>query len=652
LKTSCFTFTNRRGNYTLKISEEDQAKMNSIFIPLINLLFFGCLAVISGSYAWAFGARAHRFHVPSALVGIALAPALSAIAIYVGFAALAFIAPSRILFILLPVVASVAAAFLFGQRPARFLPPAKLGEAAVLMTILLFAAVPPINQISLRVAHIFTPHDLTTYFLQAIDLSGKMEIGAGSLFEWWNYQHPFVSQPHSLNFPMLLGWGFLFVDNPGYGADYLPKLIVAWTILSLITSCIAIGLAVGPAWSLATGVFILTNIGLTHQVSGLSRDSFYLAPFFALLVLTTRSAPSHWRIQTSLLFAQSLALIATVLGHSLGIIYASALLAAYGVVAAFKFGARIFLVPWLWLAGAILSICAFATYARYFLSNAASIGFQFPYYVDPFQRKILTDVSPFAVEASVAKLVQAVFGVNGIDPRWMLITAIAAIPVLWRFFRRRLLQTDMLWLLIALSIVFFLCMVSFLPIRLDGLSLASAFVVNFRYGLGLSLLIQLLIVLSASTITHQLLQIPRPTSARYAAGIVALFFAGAAYYGGNADWTVKSDGIDAVSLERDKACQIAKHRQPRRILIDDANMVYICSGKFTSAYSDAGVLITGVDGNENIKAALDAQEIDAVVLYDSPRLWSGTRLYHFLKANWQNPYNAPGHVEVFLRPSS
>lgn len=617
----------------------------------LNLLYFlSCILTISGCCAWVFGARVSRFDLASVLIGLALAPTITAIILYVGFATLTYLAPSRPVFVLLPVVVAAALAFCFGKRRTRNIRWSEIIQAFIYGSIFFLVAYPALLLLLARAGQHEVPHDLTTYFLQAIDINTMMRSGTRSIVEWWSYKHPSVSQPHSLSFPIFLAWGFLFVDAPGYGADYFPKLLVAWTIVSLVISCVSVAAIFGLPWGFAAGVVVLANNGLVLQMRGLSRDSFYLAPYFVLAVLLTMAKPREIKSQIPILLGQSAAVIATLAGHTLGIVYSSGLFAAYGLAAAFRFRRKVFYIPSIWLIGGILTIGFVATYIHYFYSDAASIGFEFPYYVDPFQASLLKTVAPFAVDSNITDLLSSVISKNGIDPHWLLLVAAAAPVVVLRFYRTPDNELDVLWLTLALSILICLLAVSFAPIRLEGLSLASAFVVNFRYGFGLSLTIQLLIVCSMATLTKAFLNTAKTRFTTPIAGAIAMILAITIHYKSTANWQIYPENENSVSRQRDTACKIATDLNPRRILIDDANMLYICKGNFVNTYSNDGVLVTGAIGDDNISAALEAQEIDAVVFYTAPSRWSGTRLYQYLQKNWRNLYRKPDRAEVYVRP--
>lgn len=620
-------------------------------MELKSLAFFIMIGAISGCWAWAFGARRGGFNLPGALMGIAISPALVSVSAYFGAAMLSHIAPSRSLFVALPLAIAASFAWWFGQRP-QVSPRWPRPAPAILMgAALALAAYPFVRLLWAPVSHSFTPHDLSIYLLQAIDLNQIMQTGGQLLGGWWSYQNPDVTQPHSMSFPSLLAWGFLFVDAPGYGADSLPKALVAWTILSVIIACIAVCAHRGLVWGLAAGIVALSDKGFVPQVWGLSRDSFYIAPAIVLIGLLIHAKPRRLRLQIPLLLAQLITLITILLGHSLGMIYASSLFAGYSVAASLKYRLEVLRIPSIWLIGTGLLIGAALNFVRYFGTGAAAIGFDFPFYVDPFQISVLKSISPFAVEPDAIALASSVLRNNGIAIWWLLPIPLGMGLVAYNIYQNRLGHNDLLWLILSLSTAACFAIVLFLPIKLDGLSLAGAFVANFRYSFGVSILLVLLIVCSSIMIIDHLSKYTTgKTSPPLLETCAAMLLAATISYGSSADLTIDTIGYDNLSSNRDKACVVATGQTPRAILIDDVSMFYICRGHLVNAYSEQGITITGAEGDANIAAALDAQEIDAVALYNSPAWWSGTRLYQYLKRNWKLSFSRAGHAEVFLRP--
>lgn len=615
------------------------------------MLFAATIVAISGCCVWAFGFRRDRICLQAALMGAAISPSVTAMAVYFCFIALSFLFPSRILFVLFPLVVSAGLALWFGRRSRTAINWRGLIPKAVLCGIFFFAVHPFLLLVWTAVSHPNTPHDLSIYLLQATDLSQMMRTGAQTFSTWWSYQNPYVSQPHGISFPLFLAWGFLFVDTPGYGSDLIPKALVAWTILSVIAACVALLSRKNLIWGLCAGISVVASSGFITESWALSRDSFYIAPMIILIFLLIPTKPGYSPKQIPNLLVQSLTLISILLGHSLGIVYATSIFIAYFFVTALRYRLRAIRIPSVWLVGTGLAAGAAASFARYFGIGAAKMGFYFPFYVDPFQLSILKTASPFAVEPSVATLVQSVLATNGIVVWWLLPLLPAIAVVARRIYGNRLGYNDVLWLILGLAAIACFCIVLFLPIQLDGLSLAGAFMANFRYSFGLGILLMLFIVTSAMVCADEL---SKHLESKAASSLLdfslAAVLAVAIFLQSKADWTNYAPVYDSMASIRDEACAEAREAKPRTILIDDSNMFYICPGGLLNVYSEKGILITGVDGDKNISSALDAQRIDAVVFYHSPALWSGTRLYRYLKRNWKLVSSTPSRAEVLLRP--
>jgi len=204
------------------------------------LEFFGALSLFCGLCTWALSGHRGITQIQMALLGLASAPALLSISVYLGFIPIPYIFPSRLAFIFLPLVVAGGLAWRFGRRPCLTVDWQGLQFGAITGGILVLAIGPFFWLLWASVSNQNTPHDLSIYLLQAIDLSRIMQTGTATLGGWWSYSNSLVSQPHSISFPLFLAWGFLFVDAPGYGADLIPKVLVAWTIASVIVASIAL----------------------------------------------------------------------------------------------------------------------------------------------------------------------------------------------------------------------------------------------------------------------------------------------------------------------------------------------------------------------------------------------------------------------------
>jgi len=344
-------------------------------------------------------------------------------------------------------------------------------------------------------------------------------------------------------------------------------------------------------------------------------------------------------------------LLAILLGHSLGIVYATGIFVGYCLTATIRYRLSVVSIPSVWLVGTGIMFGAIVSFARYFGIGAAAMGFYFPFYVDPFQVSVLKSISPFAANPSIATTLSSIVDKNGISGWWLTFAMPALGIVTYRFRQSRLNYNIMLWLILGLTIVACFCIILFLPIKLDGLSLRSAFIANFRYGFGLSILILLFVISSARICidafsTHLEQRRVSPIFNVCAAVLLTM----AIHEESKVDWTDYSHIYNDIFLTRRAACDLAVNRKPRDTLIDDANMFYVCPIPMTNVYSQKGTQITGVEGEKNIATALDAQQIDAVVFYHSPTWWSGTRLYRYLKAHWVLAYSVSDRAETFLRP--
>lgn len=621
----------------------------------MNLLLFAVLVVsICSLLGISFGSNKNgSFDSSRALLGVALAPTFISLVAYASFMILSHWMPGRIIFIVLPLLAGLA---LVGSGIRRFSGNAfriPAGKRHLLPLALVLCGLPFLVTIWSWAATDFSAHDITLYLTEASGLSRIMREGSSSFSAPFNYHHPVVVHPHSLTFSVYLAWGFLFEEPAGYGNDFIPKLLVGLTFLSVIAAAVSVvakraGLSIG----LAAGLVITMSALWSNEIRGLSRDAFYIGPAIVLIGLVLEQDVR--KVELRLIALQLLAALGVLLGHSIGIVLATSILVGCNIILFSRYRFAVLTMPSTWTLATTLFVAAAISYLRYFRSGAANLGFTYPFYVDPYQIEALKTTTPFAVEPSFMEFALKNLEYAQISSYWAIAVAVAGGAVSIRIARRRLLDgTELLWCGMMSVLLVSLSLIAFMPLHLDGLSLAGAFVANFRYGFHLGLYALLIILLSFEVI-RRCLAVRLGLANSRGRGLLA-FMAGAVVL--IAWWTqVPKEREDVATVDnsvksQNLTCAKLQELQPRQVLVDNVGRFYTCSGNLQYVFTNEGVRITGAENDRAIRAALDAASIDAVVLDSNIQMWwIGTRLYRYLMSNWTHFERLPGAPDVFVRP--
>jgi len=621
----------------------------------VNIFLFVVLVVfICSLLGISFGSNKDgSFDISRALLGLALAPTFVSLVAYISIMLLSHWMPGRIVFILLPLLTGFVLAGIGIRRLSgnTFLIPA--ARTPLVPVALILCGLPFLITIWSWTATDYSAHDITLYLTEASDLSRIMRKGSESFFSPFNYHHPVVVHPHSLTFSLYLAWGFLFEEPAGYGNDFIPKLLVGLTFLSVITATVSVvGKRAGISIGLAAGLIITMSALWSNEIRGLSRDAFYIGPAIVLIGLLLEQETKKPELRFVAL--QLLAALGVLLGHSIGIVLATAILVGCYVVLVFRYRFAILKMPSTWVLAATLVVAAVISYLRYFDSGAASLGFTYPFYADPYQINALKTASPFAVEPSFFEFALKNLEYANISPYWTIVVAVAAGVILTRSARRRSLDgTGLLWCGVLSVIVVSLIIIGFMPLHLDGLSLAGAFVANFRYGFHLGLYVLLLMMLSFDVIRRGL--VVRLGLAKVSGrGFLAFLTGGVVLFLGAGQISKEMDDVSAVDISvqsRNIICSQLQTLRPRQTLVDNVGRFYTCPGNLQYVFTKEGVRITGAQNDSAVRDALDAASIDVVVLDSNIQTWwIGTRLYRYLTANWTHFERLPGGPEVFVRP--
>ncbi|HEY4199669.1 MAG TPA: hypothetical protein VGM83_03830 [Devosiaceae bacterium] len=620
--------------------------------------FYASLLVVVCSLAWTLGTQLSRdtaFSFAHASLGVALTPSFIAIVTYAWFALTSYAMPSRILAAAVPPVLALGIAgsvTLWGKKPhwrsREFLP-------GIVVLGLIVALVP--TMLAVRIAAIIgqSNHDISLYLLQASDISRMLRDGTSDWLAWARYVHPGISTPHSLSFQVYLAWGFLFADNPGFGSDYAPRLLVGLNHLALLAAVFGLTGRRHVYWGCLAVAVILFDSIWSAEIRGLSRDSFYIAPALVVLTLLLQSKPvSAVRANPVAGVALSLALIGALMGHSLGSLFTGSIAVGAGLVLMINYRQQVFYIRALWLTAAGLSIAAGVIVFNYLTISPGEQGFAYPFYVDPFQ-KLYFAARPFVSTPSPVQLLIGLCHSNGIHPALLAFPVVAGVMLLTQIRLGRSTDGAGQWLALLCSVLVMLLIIGLLPLKLDGVSLSGAFLANFRYGFAVGILLLALLAQSVTVVVmveaiqsslhsawaNRLRRVGLPVL--LAATLVPAFGIGLQLR------TTMIKANSSLAQGQRELCDQLKSAGVRTILLDNDGVIYRCATDTLYAFTAGGAGITGAEGEAAIAAALEAGKIDAVMLFTQiPALWSGTRLYQYLEANWQHvPIKTPA---TFLRP--
>lgn len=633
------------------------------------------LLAIACCFGFAFG-LAYKENGWSALrgvmLGISLVPSYLSVVTYIVFATTSFLTPNAWIYLSLPLVLAVAAAVWLARihtSAAASTATGSIPVATQLMTSAqhwtVYAAVSaatlsllPIGvAIGIQVSRVQIDHDLSIYLLEAAHLSSTMQTGLPNLFAWQAYTNPHVTHPHSLSYTLYLAWGFLLNPAPGFGQDAVPKMLIG--VNHIATACAVLGLLARPGkwmWAWFGLVVVLLHYGWDYQFRAFSRDTFYVGPMIALLALLSDSRPGapDSALKTLIIVGAGLAIWGVLSGHTLGIVYVAGLVAAVGIQGLAGYGLRVFAIIPLWLAGISLIGVTATTLAKYFGDGAGDIGFAYPFYDDPFLKNAAVGPRNFFEDPQIFRLLTSLAAAWKFH--WVLLAAIAggACVVTAKLFHGYTHGSlERLWITLTTTVAAILAFVWFAPVRLDGIALASAFSANLRYGFGLGILAFALAAVSGQLLVSHFAQSAHwlHAAAKKKVGLAA-FIAICVVAFANGLWHIRrvSQAEARLSEVEHTYCQRLRDIGARQIFVDNDGLIYRCPGRVKYLFTEDGAKLIGAYKNGNIGTALDAQDVDAILLKRSiATWWRGTHLYRFLQANWTE-IAGKEEIKVFVRP--
>lgn len=575
-------------------------------------------------------------------LGVALTPAFISMISY-GLFAIAYFFSSRTAAILAPPILALLIA-LWSKRRFEFGPVISV----LSFTGVALAILAPILLAIYRAATIGQfHHDVSLYLTEAAEISQMMRSGTLESLTWLNYANPHVASPHNPIFSIYLAWGFLFTDSPGYGADTIPRLLIGLDHLALIFATCS--LVLRPiAWWLGGVAIILTNAIWGPEIVGLSRDSFYLAPAMACLVLLLQTRPTRSGYYPY--WALVLGLGAALLGHSLGIFVIASIALGTGVAQLLRHGLQILRFIPFWVTALALGLTAISLARRYYFSTRDSLGFAYTFYADPVHLKYF-ESTRFANSASPFELLISLADRNGVSLYLLgAVTLLAGTAVLLCWRADRPLIGTAAWIAVLVALIGLFTTVAFLPMTLGEAHLSGSFVANFRYGFSLGILALALVTLSLGIIVQWLWAMIKPGREQRRLTVLLITLAmGSAWQLGLGLVRYVTANNSNTDVKQHALCMALADAGIRRVLIDNDSLTYRCPIDTLYVFTLDGTRITGAQTHQSIADALDKARIDAVIftLPLSTR-WNGTRLETYLAKTWRSI--GPDRLFTFVRP--
>lgn len=610
----------------------------------------------------------HFDHV-AALVALALVPTALSVWSALVLATTSWLMPGWFFLAAGPALISIWAAVSllrhgWAAGPVRWLPTVR---NTVLLIAVSLALAPLLTAMVLEVQRLRIDHDISIYLIEASALSLAMREGFSSPFGLLDFSHPIIAHPHGISFSAYLALGFLGTSTPGFGDDLPARILVGLSQISFLSAFVALPAMLTQRNRFLTGLlalgFLVFDPTWHYQINAASRDVFYLAPLLVMIGLLAKARPcwpGYWRLA-----ALSLATYGALNGHSLGIVYVCAAVLAIGLVKLIAYRASCFRITELWVAGLSAIAAGTMLLTRYFGADGGTIGFSYPYYAaDPALQQHFEDSTLFLSSPGFLEFIGGVYG--GSSPAItmcgvVVLTVLMSMPRLRARGRTGGVTAMAVSPLTQMSLIVLTAnaLVLFAPIERDGISLASAFVSNFRYGFGMTALFLLaasmvVVALLSATILSQ----PSPTTPvtavqRAYRPILILGILTAIALGGQASLAeVRSTSAIYERLARAEAasCAYARDGGARQIYLDSGSTIYRCGKDAQFLLTDMGLPIIAARGDENVVLALDEQDVDAVIFHNNllEGSWRETRLVDFLERRWQK------HVEfenltVFVR---
>jgi hypothetical protein len=627
--------------------------MNLVHIFALVLGLTGCM-LVSGV---ATARRGAVVDLGGTALGLALFPSALSLWTYVIYALSSWALPGAALYIAGPAVFGLVAI-------ARYFP-AFAGEtrAANLDWRFLILSMAAFGPVLLAIAgESATPRgagDISQYLSEASALSSVMRTGFSGPLDWLRFGPADTAHPHSLSWTLYLAWGFLGSASPGFDTDALPRAMVGLAHLSVIAAIFGVLslFAKRPfiAAFLSVGL-LLYDPAWKWELAASSRDTFYSAPLLVMIALLAKAGEGRGthRFVTPTTIGLLIAVYGATMGHSIGIAYAASALLAVWIAKLIELGKNSFSLPDLrW---ATLAVAAAMVYyaVQYLTRSSGQMGYEYVYYQDPALIEYFVASRPFFKSANFVEVLQ--YLLNDVNVSVSLaIAVVAALVAVISHGKKAFFEPDTQPIFLPM-LVFWMTLSAMVlaPIKLDGITLSSALIANFRYSLCLRLFVFLMAPLAIAFLWHKLVVIyPMRLPVIFPNSVWALIplFAFVAWGGiGNLKYNALVYAIhrEIIELER-SVCQQFVDRGGRRIYVGSAGMIYRCGKSSRNLFTADGSAIIAQRQDADFERVLALKEVDTIVMYVLDQKWEKTALYGYLDLHWHKEKKSQ-RMTIFIRP--
>ena len=515
-----------------------------------------------------------------------------------------------------------------------------------------------------------TDHDISVYLNEA-------SLIVKALLQGSNIQEQIIKtgsvHPHSLSYSIYLGWGFATYSEPGFGNDLVPKFQVGLNNISALAGTLALcfyNTRYNLIWLIIGSAILLTNPIWEYQLYALSRDSYYLAPFFVFITLLLHSKPGvYYKLgeQFDIIYSWIvkviifLSLLATFWGHSLGIVYAGSASLAIGIILLFRFRFKIFNLIELWLVSTVVVGCTMYLYYNYTVSGAKNLGFFFPWlYTDNALQENWTPLANFFKVPSISEFIKYIFFKDIFFGK--IIFPVVIISFLIIFFKilskSRLEEDEYKWIGVFAILCITTTLIFNVPLNFEGIQLKSSFTSNLRYGFGLGLEALVLAILSVQVIYGKMQTLHKTSLYKYIIfrlslkAIIFTFLLLITYNGfKKAKSFIKLDDNNVETIFSNSLnyyCNSIVKNGIRNIATDNQGKLYRCNKNSFYLFTDQGREILYAKSNDEFVKSLSEKNIDIFMLRE--RFMKNTRLYKFLESNWNKQVCLFDESIIFYRP--
>ncbi len=518
---------------------------------------------------------------------------------------------------------------------------------------------------SLGVDHI--DHDISLYFYESSLLAKGMLAGNNLLSLITQGE---IHAPHGLTYQLYLAWGFLSSKTPGFGFDFIPKLLVVINQLALFFSVLFFVSTLNKInnfWFWVYVSVIPMAMVWEYQFNALSRDSYYLAPVFiclGLLQIIKENCKSiisiERRKRLSYGFLLSISVFYSFEGHSLGVLYASLILVYFGLVIFVKLKYDFFRIYELWMALFVALFLGFRAIYRYVFVGPGELGFVYPYLTDPVLFSKFENGTKFLQEPNFFEFISSIIYSESLYFKSFDLSKIFVWFPVVIFFVAFLLQllskvryaksyVTLFGLLLFLLISLFI-----FPMDMDGIKINSALMANFRYPMLLNLLSVLTVVASVRFVIDGLVLVQYRVKyvilIPFVCIVVWCWYLKAGlvsyYYSRPITW---DESLVARAQSAD--CKRLSELGVQRIMLDSEGLLYRCEGQVDKLFSDEGAVILAERNDVGLSERLKEYRIDAFVFNKSIDFWwHDVHLYKFLDKNWIK-INSETTSSIYISPN-